>query len=68
MCSAHTLSWCDLLRLVDSTPVPCAASRQTVRRAALTGHVGYGYCKSRHRYLWGFYLHVLARPDGLPVA
>jgi hypothetical protein len=66
--AAHTPSWCDQLRLVDSTPVPCAASRQTVRRSALAGHAGYGYCKSHHRYFWGFRLYVLAAPDGLPVA
>jgi Transposase DDE domain len=61
-------SWWDELRLVDSTPVPCAASRQTVNRSALAGHAGYGYCKSHHRYFWGFRLYVLAGPDGLPVA
>jgi hypothetical protein len=54
--AAHTPSWCDQLRLVDSTPVPCAASRQTVRRSALAGHAGYGYCKSHHRFFWGFRL------------
>jgi hypothetical protein len=66
--TAHTPSWCDQLRLVDSTPVPCAASRQTVRRSALAGHAGYGYCKSHHRWFWGFRLYVLAAGDGLPVA
>jgi hypothetical protein len=66
--AAHTPSWCEPLRLVDSTPVPCAASRQTVKRSALAGVAGYGYCKSRHRYFWGFRLYVLASPDGLPVA
>ena len=66
--AVHTPSWWDQLRLVDSTPVPCAASRETVRRSALTGHAGYGYCKSHHRYFWGFRLYVLAAPDGLPVA
>jgi Transposase DDE domain len=66
--AAHTPSWCEPLRLVDSTPVPCAASRQTVKRSALAGHAGYGYCKSHHRYFWGFRLYVLASPDGLPVA
>ena len=29
--AAHTPSWWDQLRLVDSTPVPCAASRETVQ-------------------------------------
>jgi hypothetical protein len=66
--AAHTPSWGDQLRLVDSTPVPCAASRQTVRRSALWPHAGYGYCKSHHRFFWGFRLYVLAGPDGLPVA
>jgi Transposase DDE domain len=66
--AAHTPSWGDQLRLVDSTPVPCAASRETVKRSALAGHAGYGYCKSHHRYFWGFRLYVLVAPDGLPVA
>ena len=66
--ATHTPSWHDQLRLVDSTPVPCAASRETVKRSALAGHAGYGYCKSHHRYFWGFRLYVLASPDGLPVA
>jgi hypothetical protein len=66
--AAHTPSFHDQLRLVDSTPVPCASSRQTVERSALAGHAGYGYCKSHHRYFWGFRLYVLAAPDGLPVA
>jgi hypothetical protein len=66
--AAHTPSWCEQLRLIDSTPVPCAASRQTVKRSALAGVAGYGYCKSHHRYFWGFRLYVLATADGLPVA
>jgi Transposase DDE domain len=65
---ARAPSWWDELRLVDSTPVPCASSRETVKRSALAGHAGYGYCKSHHRYFWGFRLYVLATPDGLPVA
>jgi hypothetical protein len=66
--AAHTPSWGDQLRLVDSTPLPCAASRETVKRSALAGIAGYGYCKSHHHYFWGFRLYVLAGPDGLPVA
>jgi len=66
--AARTPSWWDQLRLVDSTPVPCAASRETVKRSALAGYAGYGYCKSHHRYFWGFRLYVLAAADGLPVA
>jgi hypothetical protein len=54
--AARAPSWWDELRLVDSTPVPCAASRETVKRSALAGVAGYGYCKSHHRYFWGFRL------------
>jgi hypothetical protein len=60
-------SWCDRLRLLDSTPVPCAASRETVRRSALAGHGGYGYCRSHSRWFWGFRLYLLCSPDGMPV-
>jgi hypothetical protein len=38
------------------------------RRSALAGVAGYGYCKSHHRFFWGFRLYVLAGPDGLPTA
>jgi len=31
-------SWHDMLRLVDSTPLPCAQSRETVKRSDLAGH------------------------------
>jgi Transposase DDE domain len=48
--------------------VPCAASRETVKRSELAGHAGYGYCQSHHRYFWGLRLYLLAAPDGLPVA
>jgi hypothetical protein len=56
--AAHTPSWGDQLRLVDSTPVPCAASRETVKRSALAGHAGDGYCKSHHRYFGSIKLNV----------
>jgi DDE family transposase len=60
-------SFCDRLRLLDSTPVPCAASRETVRRSRLAGYGGYGYCRSHSRWFWGFRLYLLCSPDGLPV-
>ena len=49
-----TPSWWDELRLLDSTPLPCAASRETVKRSELAGHAGYGYCASHSRFFWGF--------------
>src|SRR5262249_57158478 len=46
----QTPSWCDRLRLLDATPLPCASSRETVERSALRGHANYGYCASHSRY------------------
>ncbi len=46
----HSPSFCDGLRLLDSTPVPCAQSRETVRRSELAGLAEYGYCASHSRY------------------
>ncbi len=62
-----TPSWFDELRLLDSTPLPCAASRETVRRSELAGHAGYGYCASHSRFFWGFRLYLIAAPDGMPI-
>ena len=61
-------SFCDGLRLLDSTPVPCGQSRETVRRSEFAGHAGYGYCRSHSRWFWGFRLYLLCSPDGTPVA
>jgi hypothetical protein len=61
-------SFAGRLRLLDSTPVPCGASRETVRRSALAGHAAYGYCASHSRYFWGFRLYLLCTPQGMPVA
>ena len=60
-------SWCDQWRLLDATPVPCGASRATVRRSELAGWAGYGYDRSHSRWYWGLKLYLLACPDGLPV-
>ncbi len=61
-------SWCDNLRLLDSTPVPCSASRETVRRSEFAGYAAYGYCASHSRFFWGFRLYLLCAPDGMPIA
>jgi hypothetical protein len=62
-----TPSWHDLLRLVDSTPLPCAASRETVKRSDLAGHAGYGYCASHSRFFWGFRLYLITTAEGMPI-
>ena len=61
-------SFCDGLRLLDSTPVPCGRSRETVRRSEFAGHAGYGYCRSHSAYFWGFRLYLLCAADGTPIA
>jgi hypothetical protein len=61
-------SWCDNIRLLDSTPVPCAASRETVKRSDFAGHAAYGYCASHSRCFWGFRLYLLCASDGMPIA
>jgi len=60
-------SWCDHIRLLDSTPVPCGASRETVKRSDFAGHAAYGYCASHSRYFWGFRLYLLCASDGMPI-
>ena len=61
-------SWHDDIWVLDSTPVECARSRQTVNRSDLAGAAGYGYCASHSRFFWGFRLHLIATPSGLPIA
>ena len=58
----------DDLLLVDSTPVECARSRETVKRSALGDAADYGYCRSHSRFFWGFRLHGIFAPDGTPRA
>ncbi|MFD6113118.1 IS982 family transposase [Streptomyces yangpuensis] len=60
-------TWNDDLRLIDSTPLPCAASRETVKRSDLAGHCGYGYCRSHSRFFWGFRLYLVTTAEGMPV-
>ena len=60
-------SWTDDIWLLDSTPVECARSRETVKRSDLAGAAGYGYCASHSRFFWGFRLHLIATPSGLPI-
>ena len=67
MLGADTTMWTDDVWVVDSTPVECARSRETVRRSELAGWAEYGYCASHSRYFWGLRLHLLCTVGGLPV-
>jgi hypothetical protein len=60
-------SWCDDLRLIDATPLPCGTSRETVNRSEVAGSGSYGFCASHTRYYWGLTLYLLAAPDGMPI-
>ena len=54
--------------VVDSTPIECARSRETVQRSDLAGWAEYGYCASHSRFFWGLRLHLVCTLQGLPVA
>lgn len=58
--------WSDPVWITDSTPVECGRSRDTVRRSALAGWAGYGYCASHSRWFWGLRLHLAALPPACP--
>jgi len=65
--AADTSVFTDDVLVVDSTPVECARSRETVKRSALAGWAEYGYCASHSRYFWGLRLHLVATVHGLPI-
>jgi hypothetical protein len=62
-----TSLWADDVWVIDSTPVECGRSKETVRRSDLAGWAEYGYCASHSRYFWGLRLHLLCTLHGLPV-
>jgi Transposase DDE domain len=62
-----TSLWTDDVWIVDSTPVQCGCSRETVARSDVAGWAQYGYCASHSRYFWGLRLHLACTLHGLPV-
>ena len=65
--AADTSLRADDVWVVDSTPVECGRSRETVKRSDLAGWAQYGYCASHTRFFWGLRLHLLCTLGGLPV-
>lgn len=61
-------AWSDDVWIVDSTPVECGRSRETVERSDLAGWAEYGYCASHSRFFLGLRLHLVCTVQGLPVA
>jgi DDE family transposase len=66
--AAQCPSWADDLLLVDGTPIPCGASRQSAKRSELIGFANYGYCAAHSRWFWGLKLYVITTAEGMPVA
>lgn len=67
MLSMDTSLWSDDVWVVDSTPVQCGCSRETVKRSDAAGWAQYGYCASHSRYFRGLRLHLVCTLHGLPV-
>jgi Transposase DDE domain len=67
MLAMDTSLWSDDVWVVDSTPVQCGCSRETVKRSDAAGWAEYGYGASHCRYFWGLRLHLVCTLTGLPV-
>lgn len=67
MLATQVPSHADTLRLIDATPLPCGASRETAKRSELAGWAGYGYCASHSRFYWGLKLYLVTTLEGMPV-
>jgi hypothetical protein len=68
MLGTDTSVWSDDVWIVDSTPVECGRSRETVKRSDLAGRAEYGYCTSHSRFFRGLRLHLVCTLQGLPIA
>jgi hypothetical protein len=66
--ATDTALWTGNAWVVDSTPVECGRSKETVKRSDLAGWAQYGYCASHSRYFWGLRLHLVCTLGGLPIA
>jgi hypothetical protein len=64
--AARSPGYHDDLVLLDSTPVECGRSLETVRRSALGECCGYGWSRSHSRFFWGMRLHLACALDGTP--
>lgn len=54
----------DTLLLLDTTPLPCGQSTQTVNRSQLAPWCGFGYSPAHYRWFWGMRLVLLSGLDG----
>ncbi|MDQ0957835.1 hypothetical protein QFZ66_001713 [Streptomyces sp. B4I13] len=65
--ATDTSVWSDHVWIVDSTPVECGRSRETVKHSDLAGWAEYGHCASHSRFFWGLRLHLVCTLQGLPI-
>lgn len=61
-------TWHDDLRLIGSTPPPCAASRESVKPSHLVGNAHYGYCRSHSHFFWGLRLIPVTTAESMYIA
>ncbi len=67
MPATDTSVWSDDVWIVDSTPVECGRSRETVKCSDRAGGE-YGYCAGHSRFFGGLRLHLMCTLQGLPIA
>jgi hypothetical protein len=54
----------DEICLIDTTPLPCGQSVQSVNRSELAPWCGFGYSAAHSRFYWGMKLVLVCGPDG----
>jgi len=54
----------DSLSFIDTTPLPCGQSVQTVNHSELAPFCGFGYSAAHSRFYWGMRLVLWCGPDG----
>jgi Transposase DDE domain len=62
--SAELPGFRDQLSFVDTTPLPCGQSVQTVNRSELAPWCAFGYSAAHSRFYWGMRLVLWCGPDG----
>ena len=62
--SAELPGFTDQLSFIDTTPLPCGQSVQTVNRSELAPWCAFGYPAAHSRFYWGMRLVLWCGPDG----
>ncbi len=62
--SAELPGFTDQLSFIDTTPLPCGQSVQTMNRSELAPWCAFGYSAAHSRFYWGMKLVLWCGPDG----